>query len=335
MKKLLSLLSFLTIASILTAQVNLNQGLLMHLPFDGSISDISPNGLTVNQFGNPSFTMDKFNNPGAALNFNGSAYLEVSTPNGELSPKDSMSFALRFRTNSTAIQTLFTNVDFNSNTKKEYQIAINWSTHPGALFGVEASVNNASCVSLGPYTDYVSTGTSTINQNTWYCLAGTYDGDSMRIYLDGMLMHTKELNNEINDCGNMVMRIGRWASFQDQYFNGDLDEFRIYNRALNIDEIGTLCDYYQFPESTKNIKEVVTNFTLSPNPTSDYITIDFEKTIVQGTVTISDITGRILKTKLLNKTNTMQLNISNLPSNLYYLTIKTNEGTVTKLIGKE
>ncbi|MFH0923908.1 MAG: LamG domain-containing protein, partial [Candidatus Falkowbacteria bacterium] len=83
--------------------------------------------------------------------------------------------------------------------------------------------------------------TTDINDSQWHHIVGSYDGTSMKIYIDGNLEDTNtdfSGNLPTND-GNV--RIG--ADYQptpDNFFSGLIDEARIYNRALSADEIGEL-----------------------------------------------------------------------------------------------
>ncbi|MCG2695492.1 LamG domain-containing protein, partial [Candidatus Parcubacteria bacterium] len=69
----------------------------------------------------------------------------------------------------------------------------------------------------------------------------SYDGTTMKIYIDGTLEDTNtdfSGNLPTND-GNV--RIGAdYQSTPDNFFSGLIDEARIYNRALSADEVGEL-----------------------------------------------------------------------------------------------
>jgi len=70
--------------------------------------------------------------------------------------------------------------------------------------------------------------------NTWYFLAGTWDGMTQKAYLDGVLKSsTPHEFTPTSTLNNLV--IGDWGS--SDYFNGAIDEVRIYNRVLSAEEI--------------------------------------------------------------------------------------------------
>jgi choice-of-anchor A domain-containing protein len=78
--------------------------------------------------------------------------------------------------------------------------------------------------------------------NEWHHVAATYDGYYMRIYIDGLLQGAKLIaaGGDITVNANDLM-IGQQGGFTDpgieEYFQGDLEELRIWNRALSQCEI--------------------------------------------------------------------------------------------------
>ncbi|MDP3667496.1 MAG: LamG-like jellyroll fold domain-containing protein, partial [Sediminibacterium sp.] len=71
--------------------------------------------------------------------------------------------------------------------------------------------------------------------NKWNHLSATYDGFFMRIYLDGVLQASKQVSGNITQNINNLM-IGQQPGY-NEYFSGQLDEARIWNRALSQCEI--------------------------------------------------------------------------------------------------
>jgi len=75
------------------------------------------------------------------------------------------------------------------------------------------------------------------NQNLtpgeWYHIAGTFDGTTLRCYLNGVETDTNLLS--AIKSGNATLFIGQvgWGNI----FNGVVDELKIYNRALSVEEV--------------------------------------------------------------------------------------------------
>jgi len=66
----------------------------------------------------------------------------------------------------------------------------------------------------------------------WYHVAGTYDGEDMRLYLNGREVGNHPVIGTIRTTGRDV-----GLSWPDEPMDGLLDEVEIYNRALSADEI--------------------------------------------------------------------------------------------------
>jgi chitodextrinase len=74
--------------------------------------------------------------------------------------------------------------------------------------------------------------------NTWSHLAATYDGANLRIYINGTLAHAATSLTGNIQTSTGALRIGG-NSIWGEYFQGLIDEVRIYNRALSSTEIAT------------------------------------------------------------------------------------------------
>ncbi|MEM3616535.1 MAG: LamG domain-containing protein [Candidatus Bathyarchaeia archaeon] len=71
----------------------------------------------------------------------------------------------------------------------------------------------------------------------WAHITGTYDGLNVKIYVNGILTGTSELCGPIN-IGDQPVLIGAHAVEWDRnWFNGIIDEVKIYNRALSAEEV--------------------------------------------------------------------------------------------------
>ncbi len=78
---------------------------------------------------------------------------------------------------------------------------------------------------------------SVIYANTWYHLAVTQDTDSLRIFMDGQYLWSKE--NVYSAATESSLRIGECSGFPDETlsFKGEIDELRIWNYARSQEEI--------------------------------------------------------------------------------------------------
>jgi YVTN family beta-propeller protein len=73
--------------------------------------------------------------------------------------------------------------------------------------------------------------------NQWTHVAGTYDGATLRLYLNATQVATQSRTGSL-EVNNAVVRIGG-NTYSGEFFPGRIDELRIYNRALSQSEIQT------------------------------------------------------------------------------------------------
>jgi hypothetical protein len=110
--------------------------------------------------------------------------------------------------------------------------------HDGAPLSLGRAVP-AGYVRVAPVastTDRAVRGTTKLALNTWTHLATTYDGTNQRFYVNGVLVGTTAGTGSIA-VSNGAIRIGGNASSTGEFFQGLIDEVRVYNRALTAVEI--------------------------------------------------------------------------------------------------
>jgi len=96
-------------------------------------------------------------------------------------------------------------------------------------------------ITVGGTRYIATTGANFIKVDVWYHVFGTYDGETLKLYVDG----TEEDSNH-DPSGNLdttsnIFAIGTWSSPTD-YFQGVIDEVKIYSCALTA---GDIWDEYQ------------------------------------------------------------------------------------------
>lgn len=121
----------------------------------------------------------------------------------------------------------------------------------------------------------VSIPQSSLTANTWYHIAGTFDGRYIRMYLNGVLAGTNDLGTTRTiryTYPNNLLLLGAEATdaggTDGQYFNGSIDDVRIWNvvrtqsdiygnmnrelNPANASEVTGLLAYYTFNQGTAN-----------------------------------------------------------------------------------
>ncbi|MFY0690212.1 MAG: BspA family leucine-rich repeat surface protein [Cyclobacteriaceae bacterium] len=82
--------------------------------------------------------------------------------------------------------------------------------------------------------------------DNWHHIVATYDGTTRSIYTDGSLgISDTPADNNILSASNMT--IGK--TFSEEFFNGVIDDVRIYNQALSSDQISALYEQEKIPIS--------------------------------------------------------------------------------------
>ena len=77
--------------------------------------------------------------------------------------------------------------------------------------------------------------------DTWFHVAATYEGTMMRLYVDGQEILSQEASGPMSTTSNALNIGSKTTTSPDgDHFNGDLDDVRIYARALSAEEIATL-----------------------------------------------------------------------------------------------
>jgi PKD repeat protein len=106
----------------------------------------------------------------------------------------------------------------------------------GAVYYLAANTqNNVPANGVYSGAEQVLYGSAQVPANAWTHLAATYDGAAQRIYVNGVQVATRAQTGALpNSTG--ALRIGG-NSVWGEYFQGLIDEVRIYNRALSTAEI--------------------------------------------------------------------------------------------------
>jgi hypothetical protein len=77
-----------------------------------------------------------------------------------------------------------------------------------------------------------------LSNDIWYHVVGTYDGTTAKIYIDGVLNNSAGRTFGSTTSENLHIGWGEWnAGANSFYFNGFIDDVRLYDRALSLDEV--------------------------------------------------------------------------------------------------
>jgi hypothetical protein len=74
----------------------------------------------------------------------------------------------------------------------------------------------------------------------WHNINLTLDGTSVKLYIDGDLINTYTSTVSAGTAGSQSIVLGRLGDYNGEYFNGSIDQVRIFDRQLNGDEVWKL-----------------------------------------------------------------------------------------------
>jgi hypothetical protein len=100
------------------------------------------------------------------------------------------------------------------------------------------SQNNIDFYLYGPNTR-LSYATSNLSNNTWYHLVATYDGSDMRLYVDGKEVNSTSTSGDVSTSANHL-GIGRAIGAADSFFDGQIDEVKVFGYALTQHQVRSL-----------------------------------------------------------------------------------------------
>eukprot|EP01084_Bolivina_argentea_P315196 546022_1 len=234
---------------------NLTNGLIAHFNFDDPAQfglDTSGNGNSATNYG-ATGTVDRFNEC-CAMHFDGNDYLKVDSPNNfpALLNSERTITAWFKATNGGMVVSVGS---AHANTPYNEQFAFHTNN---MLYGG------------GNSNDFTFSSASSYSSAIWYHVVVTKEGNNAQLYINSIYIgstagHT--YSTGLSNTQNIL--IGVWND-PNRYFNGDIDEVRIYNRALTQREIDAVYAFTPTPAPTENPTPLPTNAPTSlptNNPT--------------------------------------------------------------------
>ena len=160
---------------------------------------------------------------GSALNFDGASNWVTVNDSDALDLTSGMT--LEAWVYPTAVQGTWTTIALKESPPGNlaYMMQLDPSNHPSTYITTDAAGLQGV---VGP---------QALPLNTWTYLAATYDGATLRLYVNGTVVASAFVSGNILTSGG-PLRIGG-NSIWGEYFVGTIDEVRLYNRALSQTEI--------------------------------------------------------------------------------------------------
>ncbi len=306
MKINLSIVAILIFNIVLSQTVDLNRGLVAYYPLNGNANDFSSYQLTGTAY---NVTVTQGHTPTrSAYNFNGysSKILMGSNNRGIV---DTLTISAWIKTSSNyGTQMIICKYDWRA----DHGFHLILSNGYVFLAGRDGS---QTYYSTNRTTNYIADG-------QWHFVLGEIAGNTWTLYIDCSSISSittpsinpSFINNE--DLSFGFYPLGH--NGDHQYFNGDIDEVRIYNRVLNSAEKTHLCKDY----SATVIKDFsISTVTIYPNPGNHLLYFKNNTKIIA--VKIYDITGKLVLSS--SGYDLKSINIENLKTGSYLITLLSNK----------
>ena len=227
--------------------VNLSKGLMLYLPFSGSMADSSGNNNPTAAVNGASLTYDAHGYANNAFGGNGANQFILVTNNGSIKFDTAFTASVDFMTlDETSKHVFLSMINFNDGYGASFNMGM---SNPGTYKFVNYAVLNVTggCSS---FADTAKEATTTSNFTpdlyAWYNAILVYHRGTAQLYINGNLISTTTSAGTLaNFCTGSNVVIGAWWNNDIGGFSGALDNVRLYNRVLTPHEIATLAGNYQ------------------------------------------------------------------------------------------
>lgn len=245
------------------------------LPLNGDLHNQGLSGLTATNNG---ATVNNNGKIGKCYSFNGSSNL-ITLDSCSFSQKSQWSICAWLYPNTSSLVGFF-GCRGNSSGSSLYQLSIAYSTGSDAGYSLMYRDNNTSSPAKFTFA-------SSITASIWQHWVFTYNNGLFSAYKDGLLLNTYQSTGSTMNLINLDISIGcNRAGSPQGYFNGRINDFRIYDHALSPKEVEEIAKglvlHYKlddpYVEGTTNLWKTATSSStpriLSPyaeNNTNAYI----------------------------------------------------------------
>lgn len=322
MKKLFFFALLVITSPRLSAQIDLNKGLMMYLPFKGNTLDASPNANNATNFG-ATLTADQWGNPNSAYRFNGtSSYMRIANA-ASLQCDTQITLCARVLVNGFYNDICYGNsiIDKGTPDYLEGDYHLRFAT---SISGGDCNVKDTLKQNFyGQFyneipSEVIRNNPPYIKKGNWDCIIYVFDGVNAKMFVNGILRYTTVAKTTIGVNVQDVF-LGRHDDLTYPYwFNGVMDEVRIYNRALNVPEIDSICSKSNPQLAIREVKNEDMLLPVLSNPINNQLILGLEDRNMGGLLTIWDLSGRkLIQVAQLHEKN---VSVENLAAGIYLVT---------------
>ncbi|MEM7657019.1 MAG: LamG domain-containing protein [Bacteroidota bacterium] len=351
MKLIFTLLLHFGSLSLILAQVNLSNGLVLCLPFDGNANDNKASFLT-GTVNNAVLIENRFGKGNSAYAFNGiDAYIML--PHSEIyNFGSSDAFTISIWVKQAILQNDLGNHDNDVMSKwinatggtegytggYPFVMRIHNQQRAGTTYGLSAfgrwdgSGNLGGCESGGGVSSFSSPGQedSTFNDNEWhhYVFRKLAANGFLSLTIDGVDYGLQDDDSGDGGGGcttlnNAPLYIGTRSPLGN-FFTGALDDIQIWNRDLTDEEVQAL-----WVGSSTSVEEFQNQLAVFPNPTRAHLRIEGEPQHLYRYELFSTNGQQVASGPIFDQ----QISLTDLPISLYLLRVYGRNGELS-YVGK-
>ncbi len=172
-----------------------------------------------------------------------------------------------------------------------------------------------------------------LGTNKWVHLTLTLSASGVRVWANGVqTAESTDITINPNDIKPVLNYIGRSQYTSDPYFNGYIDDLRIYNYALNANEIGILAGI--LPDKVEDLADSnsADQFSVWPSSGSDLLHISYSGSNDNGQSILSlyNAEGKLVLSQSVSYPYEAELNTSSLPAGMYTVKLTNRKESVAK-----
>ncbi len=230
-----------------TSGVDLVSGLVVDIRFDNNnANDISGRNNHAVLKNGATFTTNRKGTPQTALNLDGiDDYIEIAD-DSSLRPK-SISISCWIKPSSNALQSkmqVFIKNRFADGEHEQYsaitkKIGVgSGATKASTGFDIK---KESECKQSNGW-EHIEV-LDLVEVNTWQHMVYVYEGSTLKIYRNGKPIYTKPTKSSqsfMDDCPGGTLKFGAQSVEFPNYFQGAMDDIRVYNRALTDEQVTEL-----------------------------------------------------------------------------------------------
>jgi len=226
------------ISNLQAADPTLDSGLLCYFPFNGNLKDKSGHGNNGTLQGDTiSYVSDRFGIASRAISFGASnSWIEI--PEADFAGLKTVTIAMDFYPTSASQQVLISKMSYSAaigspDFYQSFAILVQASGQMGFEVRQKGFCNGTTGWNPVLYSNVA------VILNTWNHVAITFNNTAQKMYLNGNLV-SSGTKTASPICQGEPIRLAIWWQSDPEYFTGNMDEVRIYNRVLAQKEIKQL-----------------------------------------------------------------------------------------------